>query len=192
MKFFSLFSVSQNSFEGKKDYEQVLVLLYRHWFVLLARMIVYAILFLLPFLVWFVGQSYLEIWGLDLTYWFLVSVYMAVWWLGLFYTLTMYFLDTWVVTDHRILDNEQHGYFNRSVSELHLSRIQDVSVSVSGPISTFLDFGDLEIQTAGTEPKFFFKEIPHPNQVRDLIMHAQSQFVASHPGDVEVHEIKKP
>ena len=110
------------------------------------------------------------------------------WWMGLFYALTMYLLDTWIITDHRILDNEQHGFFSRTLSEMNLSKIQDMSVRISGLIPTFLDYGDLEIQTAGTEPKFIFKQIPHPNQVRALLTEAYNKYVEEHINNIEVHE----
>src|SRR3989338_57386 len=189
-KLFSLFSISHHTFESKKSYETVVVLLYRHWFVLVSKLFAYAFLLFLPSVVWIFINPYLSNFGLDDVFWFLVSIYIFIWWLSLFYALTMYFLDTWIVTDHRILDNRQRGFFNRTVSELHLSRIQDISVKIVGPIQTFLDFGYLEIQTAGTEPKFFFKNIAHPNQVRDEIMKAQNKYISEHPNDVEVHEEK--
>jgi len=81
----------------------------------------------------------------------------------------MYTLDVWIVTDRRIIDSTQHGFFNRVVSELHLSRIQDISVSTRGVIQTFLKFGDLQVQTAGTDEKFKFQQIPHPEKVKDVI-----------------------
>ena len=189
-KLLSLFSISHQTFEGKKSYENVVALLYRHWFVFVSKLLVYAFLLLLPFVVWIFIDPYLNNFGLDDVFLFLIGVYVFIWWLSLFYALTMYFLDTWIVTDHRVLDNKQHGFFNRSISELHLSRIQDISVKVSGFIATFLDFGNLEIQTAGTEPKFFFKDIPHPNKIRDEIMKAQNKYISEHPNNVEVHEEK--
>lgn len=81
----------------------------------------------------------------------------------------MYILDVWIVTNQRIIDSTQRGFFNRVVSELHVSRIQDVSVSTSGLIQTMFKFGDLQVQTAGTEEKFKFIQIPNPEDVKDEI-----------------------
>lgn len=100
----------------------------------------------------------------------------------------MYLLDIWIVTDHRIIDSEQHGFFKRTVAELSLSKIQDISVEISGLIPTFLDYGNLEIQTAGTENKFMFKQIPHPNEVKDIIMNLHNEFLRIHKDGIEVHE----
>ena len=82
----------------------------------------------------------------------------------------MYTLDVWIVTNHRIIDTTQHGFFNRTVSELHKSRIQDIYVNTEGTIQTLLNYGDLYIQTAGTEERFKFLQIPNPVKVKDEIM----------------------
>lgn len=81
-----------------------------------------------------------------------------------------YYLDTWVVTNRRVLDIEQHGLFSRTVSELRLYRIQDVTAEVKGFLHTMLDYGDVYIQTAGEVERFSFEDIYHPNQVAKIIL----------------------
>mgnify|MGYP001589399367 FL=1 len=100
----------------------------------------------------------------------LASIWELIIWQLWFYALTMYLLDVWIVTNQRIIDSTQRGFFNRSVSELHNSRIQDISVKVSGLFQSLLKFGDLEVQTAGTENKFRFLQIPNPVEVKNVIM----------------------
>lgn len=184
---FSIFSESKNSFEGEKDYEKTNLLLRRHWFILSLSVFIFLILAAIPFVLYVVLGSYLEGLGLSSLFSFAVSIYFLIWWYGLFYKITMYLLDTWVVTDHRIVDSEQHGFFNRTVSELSLLRIQDVTVNISGFVQTFFDFGDLEIQTAGSENKFLFKQIANPNSVKDKIMAIHDSFLRDHPNGAEVH-----
>ena len=82
----------------------------------------------------------------------------------------MYLLDVWIVTNERIVDSTQQGFFHRTISELHIHRIQDISVSIKGIIRTFFHFGDLQIQTAGEEERFNFSEIASPDVVKDKIM----------------------
>lgn len=189
MKILSLFTVSHYTFEGRRPYEKVLRLLYRHWFVLTIRLALFALLAFLPWLLSFalrLSPLVLPL-GWQPLWHFLLALYYLVWWNGLFYTITMYLLDTWIITDHRVLDNEQHGLFNRTLSEMSLAKIQDVSVQTQGPIPTFLNYGNLEIQTAGAEKKFTFKQIPNPTAVKALLMEAHSRFAAEHPDDREVH-----
>jgi len=54
-------------------------------------------------------------------------------------------------------------------------------------IPTILNYGNLKIQTAGTEPKFTFKEIPNPIKVKELIMKARDNFIYEHPDNLETH-----
>lgn len=185
---FSVLTHSLYTFEGKKPYEKVLILLYRHWFVLASKAVVFALMAFLPPVFYLVSGSYIVQWGLFEIFLFVASLYYLFWWYSLFYATTMYLLDTWVVSDHRIIDSEQKGFFVRRVSELNLAKIQDISVIVKGTIATFLDFGNLEIQTAGTEAKFIFKQIPHPKRVKDLIMQAHNEYVSTHREGIEVHE----
>lgn len=187
-RFLELFTKTHYSFEGKKHYENVLALLYRHWFVILSRLIFFAFLAGLVFIVYRLVLPYAGRFGLVALADLVFYLYLMIWWYGLFRTLMVYVLDTWVVTDHRIIDSRQHGLFRREVAELNLSKIQDISVSVKGIIPTFLDFGNLEVQTAGVEQKFLFREIPHPQAVKDIIMHAHNEYVSSHIGGKEVHE----
>lgn len=182
MSWFSFLTETQNTFEGKKDYEVVLLLLRRHWFVLAIKFVGFFLIGLLPVV------AYIFLPHGDI-FWLSVTIFYIFWWYGLFYQITMYLLDIWIVTDHRVIDSEQHGFFKRTTAEIHLAKIQDISVTITGVIPTFLDFGNLEVQSAGATEKFFFQQIPHPNRVRDIIMEAHNKFIETHPNDIEIHEM---
>jgi len=81
-----------------------------------------------------------------------------------------YYLDITIVTNDRILDIEQKGIFGRQISELDLSRIQDVNSEIKGIIPTIFNFGLVEVQTAGEEAMFEFHDTPHPHRVRQRII----------------------
>ena len=189
MAIFSFLSQTSNTFEGKKDYETVIVLLRRHWFVLAIQMVAFVLIALIPWAIAFLfGLAHIDTTAIGKYFALIVTIFYLFWWYGLFYSIAMYLLDIWIVTDHRIIDSEQHGFFQRTTAEISLAKIQDISVSITGVIPTFLDYGTLEVQSAGASEKFFFKEIPHPNAVRDMIMEAHNEFIKLHPNEVEVHE----
>jgi uncharacterized membrane protein YdbT with pleckstrin-like domain len=189
MTLFSFLKQTQYSFEDKKPYEKVLTLLYRHWFVLVPQSLMFLIMALLPGVLYAFVVRYLEQAHLVGLFWFFIAIYYLVWWYGIFYMITMYLLDIWIVTDHRVVDTEQHGLFNHTVTELTLSKIQDVSVRIKGGLPTFLDYGDLEIETAGAERRLVvFKQIPHPTKIKDLIMQAHYDYMETHPNDTEPHD----
>lgn len=91
-------------------------------------------------------------------------------WLFLFQLFLDYYLDSWIVTTRRILNIEQNGLFGRTVSELRLYRIQDVTAIVNGFVKTMFNFGEVEIQTAGEHERFMFEEIPRPNEVAKTVL----------------------
>ena len=90
----------------------------------------------------------------------------------LVFTLTMWmdnYLDVWTLTSERIISREQKGLFNRVVSELDLTRIQDITVEQKGIVATILQYGDVYIQTAGEVERFIFSKVPNPYHISKLI-----------------------
>ncbi len=167
---FKIFKVSTNSFEGQETGEKVIMLLRRHPIVILLRLLGLTIAYFLPLIVSAVFFEYIIQYGFVSLYLFLISIWTLLIWIIAFYSITMYALDVWIVTDKRIIDSTQHGFFSRKISELHLPRIQDISVNVSGFLQTVFKYGDLHVQTAGTEERFNFLQVPDPNLVKDSIM----------------------
>jgi len=62
------------------------------------------------------------------------------------------------------------------VSELELEKIQDVTTDVRGVIPTFLNYGNLLIQTAGERERFIFRNVPDPYEIKDTIMKLQNEL----------------
>lgn len=156
----------------------------KHWFLFLKELLPYAIIAILPFaipnllmLVPTLGgyASYFDfstpLMRLSLGVWLLIT------WTIAWGTFTQYFLDIWVITSNRLVDIDQKRYFSREVSSLLLSRVQDVTINVNGVIPSLLDIGDINVQSAGASSnEFIMKGIPHPSQIRDLILkHAPTE-----------------
>lgn len=167
---FSFLSKTKYSFEGKTPDENVVIFLHRHWFTLIGKFLVFLILVILPIILGASAERLLKIIGGGNFGIVIMTLYYMALWSAIIYTLTMYLLDSWIVSSKRIINNTQQGFFNRTISETQLLRVQDVSVKISGMIPTVLHFGDVEIQTAGTTEKFVFEQIPNPEQVKDEIM----------------------
>lgn len=166
----SIFVKSSNSFDGEEKDEKVILLVRKHPFFIIIRLVFLAILLLIPAIVGAKFSPFLYSHGLLALASFALSIWALIIWSGAFYSLTMYTLNIWIVTDRRIIDSTQQGFFSRTVSELHMTRIQDISVETKGVIQTLLKFGDLQVQTAGKEDRFRFSQIPHPERVKDEIM----------------------
>lgn len=101
-------------------------------------------------------------------------------WTGAFSVFTQYYLTVWVITNLRIVDIRQKGFFNREVSSFLLARVQDVTTHTSGLIGTLIHFGHLSVETAGKEEDFAMSGIADPEGIRDIIMR---QVAAAHQGN---------
>ncbi len=91
-------------------------------------------------------------------------------WVTLFFVVADYYLDTWIVTNERLVFIELKGLFSRTVSSMNFRNIQDVSTEVHGILETVFKFGDVRIQSAGTEGSFVFRQVGNPYAVKDLIL----------------------
>lgn len=180
-RFISIFTSSQHSFEGKLPDENVYIVVRKHWFVLLQRMVV--IVFLVVGSV-FITSSFADLlFNADLVMfvWFLTFLFYLYIWYALFFQIMLYLMDIWIITDHRIIDSQQYWLFSRGVSELDLKNIQDITVEINGFFPTLLNFGNLEIQTAGTTSRFYLSGVANPIAVKNLIMKAQRDNRKMHP-----------
>ena len=146
----------------------------RHWIVLFGPVLLLVIAALIPFVIeHYISQTnWYSQWS-DL-FWFLTTVYYFFLWDVLFYNLMIYALNTIVITNKRVIKNEQNGFFKYSSAELEIAKIQDVSVKVHGVLAAIFHFGDLEIQSAGTQNKFLFDHLPNPEKIKAVIMGLQN------------------
>lgn len=158
----------------KEPGEKVIMLLRRHWFVILFRIFFFCLSGILPLLLYFLANDlFNQIASSELGYIILVlfiSTYYLYIWLFLFAAFVDYYLDIWIVTNRRILNIEQKGLFNRVVAEQRLYRIQDVASELKGILPTLFNYGTVHIQTAGEHPRFVFKEVSDPRHVAKKIM----------------------
>ncbi len=174
-KFFSIFATSELSFHDQEEGEKVILILRAHIFTVLAPLVSILFAAFLPLFVKLAFGTEIALRGFDSIFLFVASALYAFLWLAGFYILMLYALNTVILTDKRVIENEQRGLFSRKVSELHLYRVQDVSVNLSGTIPTLLSFGDILVQTAAAEKEFTFKNIPRPEAVKDTIMRAANE-----------------
>lgn len=98
------------------------------------------------------------------------SIYALSVWLFFFTGFVNYYLDMWIITNDRLIDIRQDGLFARTVAELDLYRVQDVTSECKGLFATAFDFGNVYVQTAGAKERFVFYNIPKPHLIREAII----------------------
>lgn len=111
--------------------------------------------------------------------------------LGIFQLITLvvftvaifdFYFDLIIVTDRRLVDINQEQLFQRRISELTLSDIQDASSETKGIFPTIFGYGTIEIQTAGARDNFCMRNLRYPYELRALILDLAEQ---AHEGKPE-------
>lgn len=98
------------------------------------------------------------------------SLLFLVLWLGAAHFITDYYLDTWIITNERIVGILQEGFFRRHINNFRIERIQDVKTEVNGIFPTILHIGDVHIETAGHAHDLIMKTVGSPQKIRGVIM----------------------
>lgn len=165
-------------FPGKHENEEIILFLRRHWFIFIMRFIMILVGIFAMVLMYFLFSSFIpgfkesEYYNLFLFGESLASVFL---WNFFFILWLDFYLDAWIVTNERIINIEQRGFFSRDVSELKLTKIQDVTSEIVGVIPTLFDYGNIYVQTAGEKEHFTFYQIPNPNHVKNVIVGLQEK-----------------
>jgi hypothetical protein len=160
-------------FPGQQEDEEIFLILRPHWFT-----------FFLKILAWLLFASFLILtdWVIDsyapvlkqqpyIDYINLIkSIYLMFLVLGLLILWVMYYLNKQIITNERIVDVNQISLIHRSVSELHLNSIEDVTAETKGIFGTFLDYGNVYVQTAAETERFVFENVPNPALVEKTIL----------------------
>lgn len=154
--------------------ERTILFLKRHWFVAFKHVLFFALLALLPYVLYLVLENNLGSFAYSNIKTALlimgVSIYYLFIWLFFFNAMLDFYLDVWIVTNRRIISIEQKGLFARTIAEQRLARVQDVTSDVKGLFPTILRYGVVHVQTAGAVGRFVFKQIPNAREVAKQII----------------------
>ena len=149
--------------------EEIIMVVRKHWFIHFVDTISIIITGIIPFFLLALIAPAISVHPA------LPALFSSIWllavWMMLFTVWTNYYLDIWIVTDKRIINIDQIHLFKRDVSTLRIERIQDIKIEMHGLFATVLNFGNLQVQTAGAESSFYIiKGIPDPSYVRNAIL----------------------
>ena len=160
-----------------KEDEHCVLVVRKHWFVFLKEA---AAIFFPALVLWVAVSVFLKMAQMPepiITFWQSFIAFVAI--ILLFITWTNYWLDMWVVTNKRVIHVDQIKLFVRQVVATRIDRIQDVRAKVSGVIETLLDFGTLQVQTAGaSSASLIIRGIPQPDEVRKVILEHLDQAIS--------------
>lgn len=143
--------------------EKVLLISRRYFLTLLWEVILAFLLIVMPFFLMFPLFSWGH-WGLVF---FIYSIAV-----GLLVLLKIYIVwnfNTLVITSKRVIKTQQRGFFDRRVSEMLLSRINDVSHHIRGFWGTLLRFGTLHIVAGNGDTVLDFKHMKSPGRALRIL-----------------------
>lgn len=172
----------------RKPDEKVVFFLRRHWLVFGANAAMIGLLAIVPFGAYLaatrVATDAAPLSGpvAHPAIVLLASAYYLLLWLFLMSAFVDYYLDAWIVTDERIVNVEQHDLFSRTVSELDLANVQDVTSDVRGFFPSIFGYGDVYVQTSGEKERFIFEQVPRPDEIRKRLLELAE---ADRGGDVD-------
>ncbi|MGB4761774.1 MAG: PH domain-containing protein [Candidatus Saccharimonas sp.] len=150
-------------FEGQHEGEEVLFVFRRH--IIAMRRGFYELL--IPFAIGSIPPLF---WP-DSLWLFLLPVAGLVLGLVLFsYRFMQWYFTVYIVTNERIRQSTQTGFFGRDVVELRLSKIQNISYNIPGFTGEILKFGTIVIQTFVGD--LIINKVEHPSETYNKLQDA--------------------
>ncbi len=154
-------------FEGQHDDESVLLTFRRHPIAM--RKGFYALL--IPFLI---ASLPVFMWPENFN-----NVFIAFGGLGIgivifFYHWIGWYFSVFIVTNQRLRQITQKGFFNRSVIDVGISKIQNISYNVPGFSAATFGFGNIVVQTYVGD--MYLDKIHHPSKIFDNLLKVLKEY----------------
>ncbi len=169
-----------------KSYEKVIYVLRRHGITFFPYILVFGALLLIPFAVYWLFSAAFVTTVQDPANFPIMIIAASAYYLSIFLFFYSFFvefyLDAWIVTNDRLVDIRQISLFSRTVAEVDLYQIQDVSSEVHGFFPTLFNYGNIYLQTAGPVPKFIIHNVHRPDKLRQAIIELSSEDKKFHAG----------
>jgi len=166
---------TQLAFNGQRDDEKVLFIFRRHMIAMrkgFYMLVVPLILTAIPPLIW----SYnLELFLLPIAGFILGLILF-------FYHFILWYFTIFIVTDQRIRQVTQRGFFGKDVIELRLSKVQNISYNILGFSGEVFQYGTIIIQTFVGD--LVIHNVDHPDKIYNKLQDAVNNVIDSQ-GDHE-------
>jgi len=152
-------------FESQHDDEETIMALRSHpitqvfWVInaFIILLILFFVNMLLP-MIFNVNQIiFINLFGL-------VFVFFYSW-----YNFLNWYFNVGIITNQRVIDVDYYYILYKEITVADLAKIQDITVKTGGFLGSLLNYGNIFIQTAGTDPNIEFINISKPNRVREII-----------------------
>lgn len=153
------------AFEGQSEQEKIILLLRAHpltqvpW-ILNSIFLFFIVIVLNFFLPIFLSPQQIIFFNVFM----LVVILSYIW----FNFLSWYF-NVGLITNQRIVDIDFNSILYKEVTATRLDKIEDVTSKSGGYFKSLFNYGNVFIQTAGTEVNIEFMNVPFPSRVVEVI-----------------------
>lgn len=154
---------NQRDFDGQREGEELLFVFRRHIIAMRKGFWLLLIPFTLLSLPVFIWPTTLEI------YWSPV-IGLGIGLLLFSYHFLMWYYTVYIVTDQRLRQVTQRGFFGKDVVELGLSKIQSISYNIPGLSGEMFKFGTIVIQTYVGD--LVINKVEHPEEIYNKLQDA--------------------
>jgi len=163
-----------------REGEEIVKVIRRYPLTLFFKILLVLVLILLPFFLMFLLFSW-GIWG--------AAIFLIVLFAGIFYGLRIFIIwyyNTSIITNYRVIDFDQQGFFEKTVSGITYDKIQDVSYYQKGICQTLFKYGSVQLQIANTSTKIKLRYVYHPAEVNELILQLQNDYKPIEPEEAKI------
>lgn len=159
-------------FDGQHQDEEVLFTFRRHPIAM--RKGFYALL--IPFLI---ASIPVLLWPDNITNLWIALGGLALGLLIFFYHWMGWYFSIFIVTNQRLRQVTQKGFFNRSVIDIGISKIQNISYNVPGFSAATFGFGHLVVQTYVGD--LYLDKIHHPAKIFNELLQVVKEYGTNEP-----------
>jgi len=170
---------SSPSFDGQREGENVLFIFRRHMIAM--RKGFYIVLILLV-----ISSIPMLIWQYNIELFILPVIGLGLGLLLFFYHFILWYFSIYIVTDQRIRQVTQRGFFGKDVIDLRLSKVQSISYNIPGFSGDIFHFGTVTIHTFVGD--LVIHNVEHPVKIYNKLQNAIND-IAENQGEYE--EINK-
>lgn len=153
----------QYDFEGQRDDEELLFVFRRHIIAMRKGFWLLLIPFTISALPVFIWPTTLEIYWSPL-------IGFGIGLILFFYHFLMWYYTVYIVTNQRLRQVTQRGFFGKDVVELGLSKIQSISYNVPGLGGEIFGFGTIVVQTFVGD--LVINKVEHPERIYNKLQDA--------------------
>jgi uncharacterized membrane protein YdbT with pleckstrin-like domain len=158
------------AFPGQHEGEAVQLVFRQHPLVMRKQLIIGMVTLLvglLPLLAWPLNSFLIKLGYIYVP--LATFAYFFYHWLGWYYSV-------YIVTDERLVEIRQTGFFNRRVTEFGLDKIQNVNYHIRGFQAVLFQFGDITAQTyvGDLVMKTIYKPVVIHQKIVDIVRRTNS------------------